>query len=114
MTKAAYNRSDGIIIAFDVTAPESFSNVLSWISSIRENAAPGIPKILVGNKCDLDEERVITKEMAEKVAAENDMNYHDVSAKTNTNIDLFMNEIMEKVFDYKFKEEPKREKSIVI
>ena len=88
-----------------MTAPESFSNVKSWLSSIRENACPDIPKILVGNKCDL-ESRVITKEMAEKVAKENDMNYHDVSAKANMNIDLFMNEMMEKVFEFKFNKKP--------
>ena len=59
--------------------------------------------ILVGNKIDLEEKRVVTREEAEKYAEDNNINYLEVSAKTGEGIlDLF-NEVtkgtMDKVFN---------------
>ena len=59
--------------------------------------------ILVGNKIDLEEKRVVTREEAEKYAEDNNINYIEVSAKTGEGIlDLF-NEVtkgtMDKVFN---------------
>ena len=50
-----------MVIAFDLTNEKSFENVQTWISSIYKHADPTISKVLVGNKCDLDSERKITK-----------------------------------------------------
>ena len=51
-----------MIIAFDVTDPRSFDNINEWIEATNQYANEKIPKILVGNKCDLSDKREITKE----------------------------------------------------
>ena len=53
--------------------------------------------IMVGNKCDLKSERKISKQEASQFAKENNMNYYDVSAKENQNIDEVFQELMEQV-----------------
>ena len=42
--------------------------------------------ILVGNKCDMKNERRIFESEARELAKQNNLNYYDVSAKTNMNI----------------------------
>jgi len=53
--------------------------------------------IMVGNKCDLKAERKISQAEAKAYAKENNMNYFDVSAKENLNIDEVFQELMEQV-----------------
>ena len=50
-----------MIIAFDVTNQESFDGVKPWLSSIYKHSDPRMALVLVGNKTDLEEERVVSK-----------------------------------------------------
>ena len=72
-----------MILAFDVTNQSSFENISYWIESLQKHAEPGIPKVFVGNKIDLEEKRVVAPEKAMAIAIENDMKYFDTSAKKN-------------------------------
>lgn len=42
--------------------------------------------VLVANKCDLDDERVVIIEQGENLAKEFNCNFYETSAKTNVNI----------------------------
>ena len=53
-----------------------------------ERYAPaGAPKILVGNKCDLSDERQVTTEEAEALAKELELQFIETSAKESVNVD---------------------------
>ena len=41
----------------------------------------------LGNKCDMEEKRMISKERGEKVAEENGIKFYETSAKDNVNIE---------------------------
>ena len=56
-----YRRANGVIIAFDLTDKKSFESVGNWIDSVAKNTDKSIVKILVGNKCDLGEERQVSR-----------------------------------------------------
>ena len=88
-----------MIIAFDLTNQQSFDSVKPWINSIYKHADPNIAKVLVGNKADLEDKRVVTKNQAQQLAAEHDMQYFETSAMQNININEVMQYIMGKVFD---------------
>lgn len=49
-----------MIITFDLTNQESFDNIKTWMSSIYKHSDPSISKVLVGNKFDLEDQRVVT------------------------------------------------------
>ena len=85
MTENFYKTSHGVVIVFDVTNENSFVNLKFWLESLKKNADPSICKIMCGNKTD-KEDRVISREDAEKLANENEMKYYDVSAKNGDNI----------------------------
>jgi GTPase SAR1 family protein len=69
------------------------------MNSIYKHADPNISKVLVGNKVDLEEKRVITKSEAQKIAQEHGMDYFETSAKENINIQEVINYIQERVYD---------------
>ena len=88
-----------MIIAFDITNEKSFENVKTWINSIYKHADPSIVKVLVGNKIDLEENRIISKQEAQKVAQEHGLEYFETSARENINIQELLKYIMDKIYD---------------
>ena len=55
LTYAFYKKADGIIIAYDITEERTFNSINSWVESINEHADDGVPRVMVGNKCDLED-----------------------------------------------------------
>lgn len=51
-------------IVYDVTDQESFNNVKQWLSEIDRYASENVNKLLVGNKCDLTANKVVSYETA--------------------------------------------------
>ena len=58
ITKTYYAGSMGIILAYDCTRPESFDNIRSWVEIIKLHANEHIALVLIGNKCDIPENKV--------------------------------------------------------
>jgi small GTP-binding protein len=88
---------NGVIIVFDVTNQESFDNVKRWIQEISKYSSDGIVKILVGNKTDLANIRVISKDQGEKMAEEIDAMYFETSAKSGSNISQVFEESLRRM-----------------
>lgn len=87
LTKGYLQNSKGVIIVFDLTKEESFNSLKSWINDLNEVIADNeIEKILVGNKCDLPEQKISNEEI-NKFANEYNMQYLAVSAKEGINIE---------------------------
>lgn len=51
-------------VVYDVTDQESFNNVKQWLNEIDRYASENVNKLLVGNKCDLESQRVVSYETA--------------------------------------------------
>ena len=61
--------AQGIIIVYDVTDRETFDNVRTWITEIEKYSQAGVCKILVGNKCDMEDRRQVMFEEGKEFAA---------------------------------------------
>jgi len=55
--------------------------------------------MILGNKCDMEDKRVIPKERGEAIARENGIRFLETSAKTNVNIDRAFIELSESILD---------------
>ena len=60
ITSTYYKGAHGIIIVYDVTDKESFRAVENWITELEKHASENVNKMLVGNKCDLEDKRQVT------------------------------------------------------
>ena len=57
ITSSYYKGAHGIIVVYDITDRESFSNIQTWMAEVEKHASDNISRILVGNKCDLEGQR---------------------------------------------------------
>eukprot|EP00301_Raphidiophrys_heterophryoidea_P013653 c21123_g1_i1.p1 GENE.c21123_g1_i1~~c21123_g1_i1.p1 ORF type:complete len:236 (-),score=60.07 c21123_g1_i1:300-926(-) len=87
ITTAYYRGAMGILLLYDVTSEESFNNVRSWMQNIQENASTDVLKVLIGNKCDLIDQRVISTEQGQRLANEYKIPFFETSAKTSENVE---------------------------
>jgi small GTP-binding protein len=76
------------IIVFDLTSAGTFEKVKSWHEFVRETAEPVF--LLVGNKCDLQDERKVDFDVAKELAAELECQYVEMSAYTREGIEDFL------------------------
>ena len=90
MTYAYYRGCHVVLIVYDVTSKKSFENVTTWVECVDKFAKSNVLRILVGNKTDLEDTRVISKEEGKKLAEENGLKFYEISAKTmNGLVEMF-------------------------
>ena len=68
IAKNYFQSSDGFLILYDISNHESFETLDYWVEEIKSNSQELAKMILVGNKCDLINERKIKKEEGENYA----------------------------------------------
>ena len=103
IVKAYYKNADGVLFVFSLNDPQTFENIENWIKDFEQNVAKqDIPKFLVGNKNDL--ENNIGKEILDDFINKNNvLKYISTSAKNNTNI----KELFEEMVEYLYKSNDK-------
>lgn len=81
-----YKNSSLAMIMYSIDNEESFRNLDYWIKEIKNNSSPDIKIILIGNKVDLEDKRVVSKEEADNFARVNGIDeVYETSAKTGFN-----------------------------
>jgi small GTP-binding protein len=89
ITRSYYRGAHMLIVLFDVTERRSFLNLPVWINECVAFGHPEIPCILVGNKCDLVNQRQVTTPEARAFAETSGMlAYYETSAYTNENVEM--------------------------
>ena len=89
VTKSYFQSSHGLLVVYDITDKESFEKINFWMKNIKENAPENAKLILVGNKCDLANERQVSYEEGEKKASNYNIKFFESSAKDGTNVKEF-------------------------
>jgi small GTP-binding protein len=74
----------GAFLVFDVTQETTFEGLPEWIKFVNEQA-PGVKIIIFANKIDLEEQRVVTAERIQQVAASHKVEVIEGSAKVGQN-----------------------------
>ena len=50
----------GIMLVYDITNEKSFDNIKNWIRNIEEHASADVEKMILGNKCDMNDRRQVS------------------------------------------------------
>eukprot|EP00339_Tiarina_fusa_P015715 CAMPEP_0117038320 /NCGR_PEP_ID=MMETSP0472-20121206/26971_1 /TAXON_ID=693140 ORGANISM="Tiarina fusus, Strain LIS" /NCGR_SAMPLE_ID=MMETSP0472 /ASSEMBLY_ACC=CAM_ASM_000603 /LENGTH=211 /DNA_ID=CAMNT_0004748513 /DNA_START=71 /DNA_END=706 /DNA_ORIENTATION=+ len=88
ITTAYYRGAMGILLVYDVTDDKSFGNIRNWIRNIEQHATESVNKMLIGNKCDMVDKKVIETERGQQLADEYSIKFMETSAKNSINVDL--------------------------
>nr|XP_021152438.1 ras-related protein Rab-26 isoform X1 [Columba livia] len=88
VTHAYYRDAHALLLLYDVTNKASFDNIQAWLTEIHEYAQQDVVLMLLGNKVDSAQDRVVKREDGEKLAKEYGVPFMETSAKSGLNVDL--------------------------
>lgn len=97
ITTSYFRGAQGIVLVYDVTDRRSFESIRNWISQIQQHADVHVNKILVGNKCDMLDEKVVSTEEGKRLAEEFGMEFWETSAKNDINVEKSFHSIAKSV-----------------
>ena len=78
--------AQGIILMYDITDRKSFESIPDWIKSVKDAKGSNFPMILLGNKLDKEDVRVIKEKEGKELADEYNIKFFETSNKTGINI----------------------------
>ena len=98
LNKQIYERADCIIYACSLNNKDSFANIDSWYQILSDNIELSNKQMMIlVNKCDLEEERAVSKEEMKQKADSLDMTYYEVSALNGNGLEDAFKAILTKV-----------------
>ena len=86
ITASYYRGGHGVLVVYDITDRESFTNLNSWLIEIEKNANKNVFKLLIGNKSDLEPQRQVQFDEGKAFAESNGMKFIETSAKTDQKV----------------------------
>jgi len=87
ITSSYYRGAHGICVVYDVTDMDSFNNVKQWLQEIDRYATEGVNKLLVGNKSDMTDKKVVEYTTAKEFADSLGIPFLETSAKNASNVE---------------------------
>lgn len=113
------HNTEGIFIVYDVTQQSTFNDLEKWIEKLNDLVTiNAFPIIVIGNKIDLTEKRVVKKEVAEEFCQSHGFPYFETTCKKSETVFPAIKCLLQKVYIanrdmYEVKSEPTKEKPVV-
>ncbi|XP_041033297.1 RAB3D, member RAS oncogene family, a [Carcharodon carcharias] len=86
ITTAYYRGAMGFLLMYDIANQDSFNAVHDWATQIKTYSWDNAQVILVGNKSDLEDDRVVPTEDGRRLADDLGFEFFEASAKENINV----------------------------
>ncbi|KAI5089965.1 RAB3D, member RAS oncogene family, a, partial [Silurus meridionalis] len=99
ITTAYYRGAMGFLLMYDITNQESFYAVQDWATQIKTYSWDNAQVILVGNKCDLEDDRLVATEDGQRLANELGFQFFEASAKDNINVKQVFERLVDIICD---------------
>jgi Ras-related protein Rab-10 len=99
ITSTYYRGAMGIMLCYDITDGKSFDSIGKWLRNIEENANEDVVKMIIGNKCDMEDKRVITADRGQEVGKHHAIPFIETSARTNVNITRAFHDITLRILE---------------
>lgn len=99
ITRSYYRGAAGALLVYDITRRETFNHLSSWLEDARQYSSPDMTVVLVGNKCDLEHRRQVTKEEGEAFARSHGLGFLETSAKTAFHVEETFTEAARTIYE---------------
>ena len=111
ITRAYYKGAKGAFIVYDITRKETFDDVDKWRNELISSCNQEITVMLIGNKCDLEDQREILKEQGEEKAKSFGFSFLETSALSGENLEKGFQMLIEEIYQ-KYKVEQSKSDEI--
>ena len=98
ITSAYYKGAKGAFVVYDITRKGSFESVDKWVSDLTAAADKKLTILVIGNKCDLEDQRQVTKEQGEEKAKNSEVAFMETSALSGENLDKAFEKMINEVY----------------
>jgi small GTP-binding protein len=99
ITRSYYRGAAGALLVYDISRRDTFNHLVAWLEDARQHSSQNMVIMLCGNKCDLPDSRVISREEGEHFAREHGLLFLETSAKTGENVDEAFLATARKIYD---------------
>lgn len=81
-----FRKADAVIVVYDITRRSTFEDAKNWVDELRHQAPEDVIVAITGNKCDLNNIRIVSTEEGAKYAKEINAIFGETSAKDATGV----------------------------
>eukprot|EP00035_Acanthoeca_spectabilis_P034263 m.28035 g.28035 ORF g.28035 m.28035 type:complete len:174 (+) comp6496_c0_seq2:417-938(+) len=101
MAEKHWSEPSMVVLCFDVTNESSFSNLRVWLEKYKA-LRPGFPVrgVLVATKIDLQNQRLVSPDVADGFAEEHQLQYFEVSARDSHNVNEPFRVLAENLYEH--------------
>ncbi|CAH9140671.1 unnamed protein product [Cuscuta epithymum] len=97
VTSAYYRGAVGALIVYDITRRTTFESIKRWLEELNTHCDTAVARMLVGNKCDLEDIRDVKVEEGEALAKEEGLFFIETSALNSTNVNTAFEIVIRKI-----------------
>ncbi|KAL2343083.1 hypothetical protein Fmac_004368 [Flemingia macrophylla] len=99
VTSAYYRGAVGAMLVYDITKRQTFDHIPRWLEELRNHADKNIVIILIGNKCDLEDQRDVPTEDAKEFAEKEGLFFLETSALEATNVETAFVTVLTEIYN---------------
>ena len=97
ITRAYYKNSVCAMVVYDITSRSSFEHIVNWIEDVHNQSPKTVTIVLIGNKIDLEDKRVVSFDEGNDFATKNGIIFMETSAKSGEGVDEIFKKSAEEI-----------------
>lgn len=99
VTSAYYRGAVGALLVYDISRRTTFDSIKRWLDELNTHCDTTVARMLVGNKCDLENIRDVSVEEGKKLAEEEELFFIETSALDSTNVNTAFEIVIRAIYN---------------
>ncbi|KAL0906664.1 hypothetical protein M5K25_025177 [Dendrobium thyrsiflorum] len=99
VTSAYYRGAVGALVVYDISRSSTFESVQRWLQELNTHSDTTIARMLVGNKCDLEDIRAVSVEEGKSLAEAEGLFFIETSALDSTNVKAAFEIVIKEIYN---------------
>lgn len=99
VTSAYYRGAVGALLVYDITRRPTFDSIKRWLDELNTHCDTTVARMLVGNKCDLEDIRDVSVEEGKNFAEEEGLFFIETSALDATNVNTAFENVIRAIYN---------------
>ncbi|KAL1834941.1 hypothetical protein DCAR_0105187 [Daucus carota subsp. sativus] len=99
VTSAYYRGAFGALLVYDITRRPTFESIRRWLDELNTHCDTTVARMLVGNKCDLEDIRDVSVEEGKTLAEEEGLFFIETSALDATNVNTAFEIVIRDIYN---------------